>query len=183
MEEINKESGKNWYVINTYSGFENNVKVNLENRIKSVGLEDKFGKIFIPTEEVLEIKGGKRKTVSKKLYPGYILLEMEMNDETWSIVKSTPNVSGFTGSKTKPISLSQDEIEAMLGSIEGRKAKPRIAITFEKGETIKIVDGPFTGFTGTIEEINFEKSKIKVSVSILGRQTPVELEFTQIKRL
>lgn len=183
MEETEKTNSKRWYVVNTYSGFENSVKTNLENTIKTNSLEDKFGKIYIPTEEVVEIKAGKRKISSKKLYPGYILVEMVLDDETWSIVRGTPKVSGFTGSKIKPVPLSDTEIETMFGNIEGRKTKPRLATTFEISETIKIVDGPFAGFTGTIEEINFEKAKMKVSVAILGRQTPVELDFVQVKRL
>lgn len=173
---------KNWYVVHTYSGFENSVKIGLEKRMKSAGMEDKFGKILIPTEEVVELKaGGKRKISTRKLYPGYILIEMEMDDETWSLVRNTPKVSGFTGSKTKPLPISTTDVETILANIEGRKAKPRLATTFEKGETVKIIDGSFTGFTGTIEELNFDKAKMKVLVAILGRQTPVEVEFAQVK--
>lgn len=174
---------KKWYVINTYSGFEVKVKENLEKRIKDNGLQDQFGRILIPTEDVVELKGGKRKISTKKFFPGYILVEMEMNDATWSIVKDTPKVSGFIGTKNQAASISEEEVQEIIGQVEGTKQKPKLTVSFEKDEAIKIIDGPFTGFSGTIEEVNIEKAKLKVMVTIFGRQTPVELDFVQVETI
>lgn len=174
---------KNWYVIHTYSGYEGRVKASLEERIKALGLEDKVGKVLIPTEEVVEIKEGKKRVSTKKFFPGYVLVEMSMDDELQQLVKSTPKVTGFLGGDLTPSPLSQHEVEVLLKQIDEGVGKPREKMQFEKGDNVRITDGPFLGFNGVIDEVNPDQSKVKVLVSIFGRSTPVELSFLQIEKV
>lgn len=174
---------KNWYVIHTYSGYEGRVKASLEERIKTLGLQDKVGKVLIPTEEVVEIKEGKKRVSTKKFFPGYVLVEMDMDDELQQLVKSTPKVTGFLGGGLNPSPLSQHEVEVLLKQIDEGVGKPREKTQFEKGENVRITDGPFLGFNGVIDEVNPDQSKVKVLVSIFGRSTPVELSFLQVEKV
>ena len=171
-----------WYVVNTYSGNETKVRDNLEQRIKSMSLENKIFKILIPSEEVSEVRGGKKKISSKRFFPGYILINMELDDDAWYIVRNTPKVTGFVGAANKPTPLPDAEVELIISQMEGSKAKPKPKVMFEKNERVKIIDGPFTNFMGVVEEVNLERGKLKVMVSIFGRQTPVELEFVQVEK-
>ena len=174
---------KAWYVINSYSGYENKAKEQLMDRIVSEGQEDFFGRIEVPTQEITEIKGGKEKVVQKKFFPGYILVEMEMNDDTWHLVKETPRVLGFIGgTKNNPKSISDTEASRILNQIEHGIDESSQSVAFEPGEMIRVIDGPFNDFSGVVEEVDSEKSKVKVAVMIFGRSTPVELDFTQIER-
>lgn len=173
---------KNWYAVHTYSGFEKKVKDAIEERVKSLGLQDRISKILIPTEEVIEIRGGEKKVSTKKFYPGYILIEMEMDDETWHLVKSTPKVTGFVGGGTSPVPLTTEELETIVKQIEVGATLPKVKIQFRRGENVRIIDGPFTNFTGIIDDINPEHGKLRVLVSIFGRETPVELDFLQVER-
>lgn len=174
--------GKNWYVIHTYSGYENKVKTNLEQRLQSMGLADRISQIVVPTEEVTEIRGGKKKKVSKKFFPGYVLIEMEMSDETWHIVRHTPGVFGFIGDKNKPTPLDEAEVKDILQVPTGvSRLKP--SLKFEKNEPIRVIQGPFTNFIGTVGEIDPKQGKLKVMMNILGRITPVELEVYQVEKL
>jgi transcriptional antiterminator NusG len=172
-----------WYVVHTYSGYENKVKTALEERIVSSGQTDKFGKILIPTEQVVELVRGKRKTSSRKFYPGYILVQMELTDEAWHVVQETPRVTGFLGGRDSPASLTDDEAEKIIGQVEEGKLKPQPKFFFEPGDEVRVIDGPFTNFTGTVEDVKPDKGKIRVLVSIFGRATPVELEFVQVSKI
>ncbi len=174
---------KNWYAVHTYSGFENKVKTAIEEKVKSLGLQDKISKILIPTEDVVEIKGGKKKVSTKKFYPGYILIEMEMDNETWHLVKSTPKVTGFVGGGTSPAPLSSEELDAILKQIEVGATPPQVKLQFRRGDNVRIIDGPFTNFTGVVDDINPDHGKLRVLVSIFGRQTPVELDFLQAEKV
>jgi transcriptional antiterminator NusG len=174
---------KKWYIVHVYSGFEGKVKTALEERIQSSPLAEKFGKVLVPTEEVVELVKGKRKTSSRKFYPGYILVQMEMNNETWHIVNSTAKVTGFLGGRSSPTPLTDEEAEQIINRMETGKLKPQPKFYFEFGDEIRVIDGPFTNFNGTVEEVNPEKGKIKVLVSIFGRSTPVELDFVQVTKL
>lgn len=174
---------KNWYVIHTYSGYEGRVKASLEERIKALGLEEKVGKVLIPTEEVVEIKEGKKRISTKKFFPGYVLVEMNMDDELQQLVKSTPKVTGFLGGGVTPSPLSQHEVDVLLKQIDEGVGKPREKTQFEKGDNVRITDGPFLGFNGVIDEVNPDQSKVKVLVSIFGRSTPVELSFLQVEKV
>ena len=172
-----------WYVINTYSGNEAKVKANLESRIKAMGMENKIFRIMIPSEEVSEVRGGKKKISTKLFFPGYILVEMDMDEESWYVVRNTPKVTGFVGTGNKPTPLQNEEMEAIMGQVTtGVKSKPKPKVLFERGERVKITDGPFTNFNGSVEEVNLERGKLKVMVTIFGRQTPVELEFVQVEK-
>jgi len=173
---------KNWYVVHTYSGYENKVKANLEKRVESMGMQDKIFRIVVPEEEENEIKNGKKKVVKKKVFPGYVLVEIIMTDDSWYVVRNTPGVTGFvgsTGSGSKPIPLQPDEVDVILKRMGMDKIPTEI--DFELKETVRVIEGPFTNFTGTIEEIDMDKQKVKVHVNMFGRETPVELEFTQIQ--
>jgi len=172
-----------WYVVHTYSGYENKVKASLEEAITSSGYEEKFGKVLIPTEQVVELVKGKRKTSSRKFYPGYILVQMELTEETWHIVKDTPKVTGFLGGRDTPSPLSDEEAERIMDQVEAGKQKPQPKFSFETGDDVRVIDGPFTNFTGTVEEVKPDKGKIRVLVSIFGRPTPVELEFVQVTKV
>jgi len=172
-----------WYIVHVYSGFENKVKTNLQDRIASSPYKDRFGEVVVPTEEIVELVKGKRKTSSRKFYPGYILVRMELNDETWHIVNDTAKVTGFLGGREKPAPISDKEAEQILNRMEAGKLKPQPKFFFESGDEIRVIDGPFTNFNGTVEEVNPEKGKIKVMVSIFGRSTPVELDFVQVTKL
>ena len=176
-------SNKRWYVVNTYSGYEQKVKTNLEQQIKLAGLGHYFSRVLIPTEDVLELKVGKKRVATRKFFPGYILVEMEMNDETWQLVRNVPKVSGFVGAGNTPVSLSDSEADQILKQSEGIRAKPKLAVSFESGETVKIIDGPFVSFAGVIEDVNEEKTRLKVMVTIFGRQTSVELDFAQVEKI
>lgn len=176
---------KRWYVVHTYSGYENKVKANLEKRVESMGMEDKIFRVLVPEDEETEIKNGKRKVNKKKVFPGYVLAEMVMTDDSWYVVRNTPGVTGFvgsTGSGSKPIPLLPEEVETVLkrmGMNEQRKAE----VDFDVKESVKVTDGPFANFTGSIEHIDADKQKVKVHVNMFGRETPVELDFSQIEKL
>lgn len=172
-----------WYVVHTFSGFEKSVQRSLKEHIKRAGMEDKFGDILVPVEEVVEMKSGEKRTSERKFFPGYVLVRMEMSDETWHLVKNVPKVSGFIGgSGTKPTPITDKEAETILQQVQEGVEKPRPKFSFMPGELIRITEGPFADFNGTVEDVNYEKSKLRVSVSIFGRQTPVELEFSQVEK-
>ena len=166
-----------------YSGFENKVKTALEDRIASSVHPEKFGEVLVPTEEIVELVKGKRKTSSRKFYPGYILVQMEMDDETWHIVNDTAKVTGFLGGRETPTPISDEEANQILHRMEAGKDKPKPKFYFESGDEIRVIDGPFTNFNGTVDEVNPEKGKIRVMVSIFGRSTPVELDFVQVTKM
>ena len=174
---------KKWYVIHTQTGYEDKVKANLESRLEGTLLKEAVSQILIPTERVSEIKDGKKRISQRKFFPGYLLIEMELNDEAWYFVKNTPGVSGFIGSGSKPIALHDNEVQTILKQAEEKKERPSPRVIFEVGEGVRIIEGPFTNFNGTVEEINPSRGKLKVMVSIFGRLTPVELEYWQVERL
>ena len=176
-----KDEEKQWFVIHTYSGYEQRVKTNLEHRIKSMDAEDKIFQVVIPTENEIEIRDGQRRTVAKKVFPGYILVEMVLNDESWNVVRNTPGVTGFVGAGTRPVPLDDEEVKTIFDQM--RVETPRIKVGFSQGESVRVVDGPFIDFIGTVDEIYPEKGKVKVLVSFFGRETPVELDFLQVERL
>jgi len=172
-----------WYVVHAYSGMEKAVERNIRERINRAGMQDMFGEILVPTEEVVEIKNGQKKTSERRFYPGYVLVQMVMNDDTWHLVKHTNKVTGFVGgAKNRPAPISEDEVAKILGQMEEGVEKPRHKVEFVVGEYIRVKDGPFTDFNGTVEEVNYEKNKVRVSVTIFGRATPVELEFSQVEK-
>lgn len=170
----------NWYIIHTYSGYEEKVKINIEQRIKPLGLEGMIGQIIIPTGNVVELKKGQRHISSKKFFPGYLLVEMELTNESWHAVKSAPKVNGFIGVGKTPSPIPPDEVQRIIDQIKDGEAKPTPKILFEEGETVKIIEGPFSGFTGVVDNVNPIRGKVKVMVSIFGRSTPVELDFLQV---
>jgi transcription termination/antitermination protein NusG len=174
-------AAKSWYAVHTYSGHENKVKTNIERRAESLGLKDKITRILVPVEEEVRNRNGRRTEIKRKVFPGYLLIEMELNDSTWYLVKNTIGVTGFVSSGNRPVPIQEREIANILESLEGgaRKARP----TWQKGEVIRVTAGPFSEFTGTIEEVNADKEKVKVLISIFGRDTPVELDFNQIERV
>ncbi len=172
-----------WYVVHAYSNFENKVKSSLEERIKRMGLEHKFGKIIVPTEEVMEMREGQKRRSERKFFPGYVLVQMEMDEETWHLVKEVPKVLGFIGGTSdKPAPISDAEAEAILNRVEAGVDKPRPKVLFEPGEVVRVTDGPFNDFSGVVEQVNYDKSKLRVAVQILGRSTPVELDFSQVEK-
>jgi transcriptional antiterminator NusG len=178
-EEI--DTGRRWYVIHTYSGYENKVKTNLEHRITSMDMGDKIYQVLVPTEEEIEIKNGKRHPVERKVFPGYVLVEMIMGDDSWYVVRNTPGVTSFVGSGNKPTPLTDGEVRAILRQI--KLDAPKYKVAFTKGEAVRVTDGPFTDLHGVVDEVNPERNKVKVLVSIFGRETPVELDFLQIEKL
>lgn len=171
-----------WYVVHTYSGYENKVKTALEDRIKSFGREEYFSEILIPSEKVVELVKGERRTSTRKFFPGYIFVKMELNDETWHIVKNTPKVTGFIGSRTEPTPISDSEVEEIIQQINEGVLKPKPKFVFEKGDSVRVIDGPFLNFNGVVDEVRPEKGKVRVLVSIFGRPTPVELDFVQVAK-
>lgn len=175
--------GKNWYVIHTLTGQEEKVKKNILNRMASNNIKEQISQVLIPTEIVSEVKSGKKKISERKFFPGYVLVEMELTDESWYLIKNTPGVTGFVSSGSKPTPLLEEEIKNILKQTEEKKEKPTPKVVFEVGESVRVTDGPFTNFNGTIEEVNPEKGKLKVSVMIFGRPTPVELECWRVERL
>lgn len=177
-----KNKNLQWYVVNTYSGFEFKVKQALEEKIRQKGLEGLFGEIYIPQETVVELVKGQKKTSNRKYFPGYIIIQMELNEDSWHLVKDTPKVSGFVGDKTAPVPLSPDEVARLVTQMEEGVASPRSKMSFEAGQTVKVIDGPFKEFSGTIEEVNADKGKVKVLISIFGRPTPVELDFFMVEK-
>lgn len=174
---------KNWYIVHAYSGFEQKVAESLRTRAQAFGFADRLGQILIPTEEVVELKNGKKVTSKRLLYPGYVLVEMEMDDELWHAVKSTPRVTGFVGGGTKPVPLTADEVNSVLYRQASSAERPRPKMNFEKNETVKIIDGPFTNFSGKVDDINTERNTLRVMVTIFGRSTPVELDFLQVEKI
>ena len=172
-----------WYVVQAYSGMERAAERNIQERIARAGVQHKFGRFLIPTEEVVEVKGGQKKTTERKFFPGYVLVEMIMDDDTWHLVKQTSKVTGFVGgARNRPVPISQVEVEKIVSQMQEGSEKPRHKVEFEVGEMIRVKEGPFTDFNGSIEEVNYEKNKLRVSVTIFGRATPVELEFSQIEK-
>jgi transcription termination/antitermination protein NusG len=182
-EEPKHEAPKNWYIIHAYSGFENKVAESLRSRAEAFGFADKIGQILIPTEEVVELRAGKKITSKRLLYPGYVLVEMEMSDELWHAVKATPRVTGFVGGGDKPVPLSADEVNSVLYRQQdvGKRVRPKL--TFEKNENVRIIDGPFNSFSGKVDEVNPERNTLRVLVTIFGRSTPVELDFLQVEKV
>lgn len=173
-----------WYVIQAYSNFENQVKKSLEDRIVRFGLEEYFGKVLVPTEEVVEMRAGRQRKSERKFYPGYVLVQMELNESTWHLVKDVPRVLGFIGgTPDKPAPISDKEAEAILNRVEEGAHKPRPKILFEAGEVVRVVEGPFKDFNAVVEDVNYDKSRLKVSVLIFGRSTPVDLEFGQVEKV
>jgi transcriptional antiterminator NusG len=174
---------KRWYVVQAFSGFETTVKRSLEEHITRSGLEDYFGEVMVPTEEVVEVKGGQKRKSERKFFPGYVLIQMEMNDETWHLVKNTPRVLGFIGGTAdKPAPISDREADQILQRVQEGVEKPKPKVLFEPGEVVRVTDGPFNDFNGVVEEVNFDKSRLLVAVQIFGRSTPVELEFSQVEK-
>jgi len=172
-----------WYVVHAYSGFEDQVRRSLKERIDRSGLQDKFGEILVPTEEVVEMRDGKKRKSDRKFFPGYVLVQMEMDDDTWHLVKEAPKVLGFIGGTSdKPAPITDAEADAILQRVEDGVDRPKPKVLFEPGEVVRVTDGPFTDFNGVVEEVNFEKSRLRVSVLIFGRSTPVELEFSQVEK-
>jgi transcriptional antiterminator NusG len=172
---------KDWYTIHTYSGYEERVKKNLEQRVKFMDSRDEIAQVVIPTVEEVEIRGGQRRTVANKILPGYILIEMIMTDQSWNIVRNTPGVTGFVGSGGKPVALPDDEVEQILKQM--RAETPKVKIGFRQGQSVRVTDGPFADFVGLVDEIGTEKGKVKVLLSLFGRETPVELDFLQVEKL
>ncbi|MBI4619069.1 MAG: transcription termination/antitermination protein NusG [Desulfobacterales bacterium] len=174
---------KKWYVVHTYSGCENQVKAAIEERIKSHKKEDLFSEILVPSEKVVELVKGEKKTSDRKIFPGYILINMELNNETWHIVRNTPKVTGFIGGRTDPVAIPDEEIKEILNQMNEGTLKPKPKVLYEEGDTVRVIDGPFTNFNGVVAEVKPEKGKLKVFVSIFGRSTPVELEFLQVQKI
>jgi len=173
----------NWYIVHTYSGFENRVKLALQERIKSLRKEEFFGQIIVPTEQVVELVKGKKKTSSRKFYPGYIMVQMALTDETWHIVQDTDKVTGFLGGKMKPVPISEEEAQRILTRMEDGRERPKPKFLFEEGDEVRVIDGPFNNFNGMVEEVKPDKAKLKVLISIFGRSTPVELDFVQVTKI
>ena len=174
---------KRWFVVHAYSGFEKSVQRTLQDRIRRAGMQDQFGEILVPVEEVVEMRSGQKNISERKFFPGYVLVEMEMSDETWHLVKNTPKVTGFVGgTATKPTPISEKEVQNILHQIQEGVEKPRPKVLFEIGEAVRVKEGPFADFHGNVEDVNYDKSKLRVSVTIFGRSTPVELEFGQVEK-
>jgi transcription termination/antitermination protein NusG len=175
-----KTADAKWYVIHTYSGYENKVKTNLEHRIASMDMAHKIFRVVVPTEEEVEIKNGQRRTVQRKLYPGYVLVEMQLEDDSWYVVRNTPGVTSFVGHGNNPTPLPESEAQAILRQM--REEKPQVRVTYHKGDRVKIIDGPFAEFLGSVDAVDEEKTKLRVLVSMFGRETPVELDFLQVEK-
>jgi transcriptional antiterminator NusG len=173
---------KKWYVVHTYSGFENKAKKSLEERVRLEGMADWFGEILIPTEQVVEMVKGEKRTTRRKFIPGYILVQMKMDDKSWHLVKSTPKITGFVGSATRPPSIPETEVRRLTRQIDEGTLKPKPRVQFEEGENVRVIDGPFQNFNGVVDAVNPDKGRVRVLVSIFGRSTPVELEFVQVEK-
>ncbi len=174
---------KRWYVVHAYSGFEKSVMRALQERIERLSMQDMFGRILVPVEEVVEMKNGQKSITERKFFPGYVLVEMEMNDDSWHLVKNTSKVTGFVGgTANRPAPISEKEVEKIMQQMQDGVEKPRPKVLFETGEVVRVKEGPFTDFHGSVEDVNYEKSRLRVSVSIFGRATPVELEFSQVEK-
>ena len=185
MEDTSKERSHDlkWYVVHAYSGMEKAVERNIMERVQRAGMQDKFGRILVPTEEVVEVKNGVKRTTERKFFPGYVLVEMVMDDETWHLVKHTNKVTGFVGGvRNRPAPISEDEVMKIMNQMQEGAEKPRHKIEFDVGEAVRVKEGPFADFNGTVEEVNYEKNKLRVLVTIFGRATPVELEFGQVEK-
>jgi transcriptional antiterminator NusG len=178
-----ERAARKWYIVHTYSGFEERVKETLRQRAEALDMGDAFGEIRIPTETVVEYKGGKKRETQRKFFPGYILVEMAMSDAAWHVVKNTPKVTGFVGTGRKPTPLSQDEVDKILEQVVTAKEKPKPKYVFERAEPVRITDGPFNNFTGVVDDVNLDRNTLKVMVTIFGRQTPVELDFSQVQKI
>ena len=172
-----------WYVVNTYSGMESRAKLSLEERIRSKGFEGKFGGILVPEEHVVELVRGQKKSSTRKFFPGYMLVQMDLNDDTWHLVKDTPKITGFVGDSRQPLPLTRQELENLAAQLEGGSKRARPSTNFEHGDAIKVVDGPFADFNGTVDEVRPDKGKLRVLISIFGRNTPVELDFVQVEKV
>ncbi len=172
-----------WYIIHAYSGFERKVRESLESRVQAFGLQDKIGRVMVPTEPVTEIRNNKKYTVERMVFPGYVLVEMAINDDVWHVVKSTPRVTGFVGTGQQPTPLSEEEVANIFHRTAEAKEKPKLKVKFEKNETVRITEGPFANFTGVVDEVNDDRATMKVMVTIFGRSTPVELEFAQVEKI
>jgi transcriptional antiterminator NusG len=175
------EDGRNWYVIHCYSGYENKVRYNLEQRIESMGMKDKIFDVIVPTEEEIEVKDGKRRTVERRVFPGYILVQMLLTEDSWYVVRNTPGVTGFVGMGNTPTPLRPEEVQQILKRMEAEA--PKVKVTFKQGQKVRIVDGPFNDFVGTVSEIDMDRAKVRVMVSFFGRETPVELDFLQVEKV
>ncbi len=175
------ENGTSWYVIHTYSGYEERVKKNLEQRVKSLDFNKEIRQVVIPTEDEIEVRSGQRRTVTKKILPGYVLVQMKMSDQSWSVVRNTPGVTGFVGSGGRPTPLQKEEVDKILKQMAAET--PRVKVGFRRGESVRVTDGPFIDFVGVVDEINTEKGKVKVLLSLFGQETPVELDFLQVEKL
>jgi transcriptional antiterminator NusG len=174
---------KRWYVVHAYSGYEKKVALAIKERVDLAGMEEQFGEILVPTEEVVEIRAGQKRKSERKFFPGYVLVQMELSDDTWHLIKETPRVMGFIGGKAdKPAPITEREADAILARVHDAEEKPRPKTLFEPGEMIRVIDGPFNDFNATVEEVNYDKSKLRVAVTIFGRSTPVELDFTQVEK-
>lgn len=180
---ITTNEGMSWYVVNAHSGFEHKAKLAMEERIKSLKFQDSFGEIVIPEENVVELVKGQKRTTKRRFFPGYMLVQMKLTDETWHVVNGTPKITGFVGDKKKPLPVHEDEVKRMTNRIAEGVSKPRPKFSFSEGENVRVVSGPFANFNGVVEEVNFDKAKVKVMVSIFGRSTPVELDFIQVEKV
>jgi transcriptional antiterminator NusG len=172
-----------WYIIHAYSGFERKVRESLEGRVQAFGLQNKIGRVMIPLESVTEVVNGKKRTVERVFLPGYVLVEMDLDNDLWHIIKNTPRVTGFLGTGDKPVALSEEEVSSILFRTDTSKEKPRLKIKFEKNESVRITDGPFANFNGVVDEVNEDRETVKVMVTIFGRSTPVELEFGKVEKV
>jgi transcriptional antiterminator NusG len=181
MRLVVEENQNQWFVVHTYSGYEERVKKNLEQRIKSMETETEISQIVIPTEEEIEVRNGQRRTVSKKILPGYVLVQMIMSDQSWGVVRNTPGVTGFVGSNNKPVPLQEEEVSRVLRQMEAEV--PKVKVGFRKGQSVRVTDGPFIDFMGVVDDISVEKGKVKVLLTLFGRETPVELDFLQVEKL
>ena len=176
-----KDDGCNWYVVHTYSGYENRTMDNLNHRIETMDVQDKISRVVVPTEDEVEIKGGQRRTVARKILPGYMLVQMKLDEESWYVVRNTPGVTGFVAAGNRPVPLEEEEVEKILNRME--VAVPKIKIGFSREENVRIMDGPFAEFIGTVDEINLEKGKVRLMVSFFGRETPIELDLSQVQTI
>src|SRR5215468_10244766 len=181
--EAPRNPNMKWYIIHSYSGFERKVRESLESRVQAFGLQDKIGRVLIPTESVTEVRGGKKYTSERMFYPGYVLVEMDMDDHVWHVVKSTPRVTGLVGTGQQQTPLSEEEVQNIVYRVGESKDKPKLKVKFEKNESVRITEGPFASFTGVVDEVNEDRETLKVMVTIFGRSTPVELEFGQVEKV